>query len=139
LDIEPVEAELAKQRMLAGKKLDPVQQIAQGKARDKAADTVGVNRQYVSNAKKISKTDRGVADLVRDGTINLLQGRKLIALPEKARPTRSMHWQMGPIFEQLSVLPRSWTITLVSNPPSRTHSKANTGSSWPIRRGNTLV
>jgi N6-adenosine-specific RNA methylase IME4 len=87
LDIERVEAELAKKRMLAGRKLDPVQQIAQGKARDKAAEAVGVNRQYVSDAKKISKVDSGVADMVRAGTINLHEGKKLIALPEEARPT----------------------------------------------------
>src|ERR1700733_8957535 len=57
LDVERAEAELAKQRMLAGKKLDPVQQIARGKSRDKAAKAVGVNRQYVSDAKRITKID----------------------------------------------------------------------------------
>jgi hypothetical protein len=43
--------------MFAGKKLDPMQQIAQGKARDKAAKAIGVKRQYVSDAKKINKAD----------------------------------------------------------------------------------
>lgn len=42
---EEYEATLAKGRMLAGKKADPVEQIPQGtgKARDKAAAAVGVN------------------------------------------------------------------------------------------------
>lgn len=85
LEIERVEAEAAKARMLAGKKLDPKQQNAGGQARDKAAEAVGVNHQYVSDAKKISKVDSHVADLVRAGTINLYEGKKLIVLPAKAR------------------------------------------------------
>ena len=84
LDIERVEAEFAKERMLAGKK-DPKQNVAGGHARDKAANLVGVNRQYISDAKKISKADNGVANLVRDGTIKLHEAKTLIALPHDSR------------------------------------------------------
>lgn len=86
LEIERVEAVLAQERMLAGKKLDPKQKIAGGQARDKAAKAVDVNRQYVSDARKISKIDSGVADMVRAGTINLNEGKKLVALSDDVRP-----------------------------------------------------
>ena len=92
LDIERVEAELAKQRqkLSQGRGIKKAkQQIAdlnKGQSRDKAAKAVGVNRQYVSDAKKISKADSGVGDMVRSGTINLSEGKKLITLPDKARP-----------------------------------------------------
>jgi ParB-like chromosome segregation protein Spo0J len=86
LDIERVEAELAKKRMLSGKKLDPVQQIGQGRSAKRAAKTIGVNHQYVSDAKRISKKNSDVADMVRAGKINLGEGKKLIALPDEARP-----------------------------------------------------
>jgi hypothetical protein len=62
-------AERAKERMRlgGGDKRSGVQQIAPpientGKARDKAAKAVGVNRQYVSDAKKIEKETADLAD-----------------------------------------------------------------------------
>jgi hypothetical protein len=78
LEIERVEAELAKARMLAGKKLDPDQQIGQGRSAKRAAEAIGVNHQYVSDAKKIEAEAPELAADIKAGTKTLTQAKRLI-------------------------------------------------------------
>jgi hypothetical protein len=79
LEIEAIEAKLAKERMLAGKKLDPKQQIAGGQARDKAAEAIDVNRQYVSDAKKIKAEAPQLAAEIKAGSKTITQAKREIA------------------------------------------------------------
>jgi N6-adenosine-specific RNA methylase IME4 len=44
-----------------------------------------VSRRNVQHARKVRSADSSVADMVHSGTINLNEGRKLIALPDDAR------------------------------------------------------
>ena len=45
----------AKERMMAGKKGDPVEGLPQGKARDAAGKAVGVSGKLVDHARKVSE------------------------------------------------------------------------------------
>jgi N6-adenosine-specific RNA methylase IME4 len=93
LEIEKAEAELAKQRMLAGKKLDPVQFVGQGsetgRATKKAAEAVGVNHQYVSDAKKIAAKAPELAADIKAGTKTITQAMRILKGAENARLARA--------------------------------------------------
>lgn len=85
LDIERVEAELAKERMRSGggdKKSgtaqmpDPI--IGQGEAREKAAKAVGASARYVSDAKKIERDFPELAKEIRSGKKNITQANRVL-------------------------------------------------------------
>jgi hypothetical protein len=85
LEIERVEAERAKGRQ--GTRTDLKQQIAEsGQARDKAASTVGVNRQYVSDAKRIEKEAPKLAERIKAGKMTITQAKR--EMKETAREHR---------------------------------------------------
>jgi N6-adenosine-specific RNA methylase IME4 len=87
LEVEKAEAELAKKRQ--GARNDIVQQIApseMGKARDKAAESVGVNRQYVSDAKRIREKAPELEKKIVAGEMTIPQAKR--ELKEQARETR---------------------------------------------------
>jgi len=51
LKLEPIIAEKATERMIAGKPLDPMQKSAQGKTRDELARIAGVSHDTIEKAK----------------------------------------------------------------------------------------
>lgn len=75
-----LEAE-SEQRMLAGKAQDPGPKMDQGSGRaprsaDRAGRLVGVGRQYVSDAKKLSEEAPQTFERVKAGTLNLQQAKR---------------------------------------------------------------
>ena len=88
LEIERVEAELAKARMLAGKKLDPDQQIGQGRSAKRAAEAIGVNHQYVSDAKKIEAESPELAADIKAGTKTITQAKREL---KEAKQKEELH------------------------------------------------
>ena len=91
LAIERVEAELAKERMRLGGVHKGMQLIADpGEAREKAAEAIGVNRQYVSDAKKIEKEAPQLAEEIKTGKKTIPQAKKEIVEAQRkidlARP-----------------------------------------------------
>lgn len=68
----------AKGRMLAGV-ADPDQKVAQGsrepQSSDRAAELLGTNRQYVSDAKKISQDAPELLEKVKTGELNIREAR----------------------------------------------------------------
>lgn len=70
LEVERIEAELAKERQgartdIVGTKPTMLQDA--GKARDKAASTVGVNAKYVTDAKRIAREAPELAEKIKAG------------------------------------------------------------------------
>lgn len=57
------------------------------RAAQQAADIIGTNRQYVSDAKRIASTAPDVAEQARNGMISMPEAKKLAALPEPDRAT----------------------------------------------------
>jgi hypothetical protein len=53
LVLETIIAERAKERMLAGKAVDPVQNSAQGKARDELAEIAGTSHDTIHKVKTV--------------------------------------------------------------------------------------
>ena len=95
LEIERVEADLAKKRMSAGggdKKSgptqvsDPVQIQGRGEAREKAAAAVGVAASYVSDAKRIAREAPELAEKIKAGEATITQAKR--ELKEQAREQR---------------------------------------------------
>jgi N6-adenosine-specific RNA methylase IME4 len=80
---EPLFAAEAKERQRKGREKVPHPEDT-GKARDKAAATVGVNPHYVSDAKRISAKAPEVAALAKGGAVNM-QEAKLLAELSPAR------------------------------------------------------
>ena len=79
LELLPEFEKEAKQRQ--GSREDIVQKIApseKGKARDKAAAVVGVNRQYVSDAKSIREKSPDAFERVKSGELSLTQAKRAI-------------------------------------------------------------
>lgn len=74
LEAEKLLTKEAKQRQRMGKQkvADP---NAKGQARDKAAELVGVNRQYVSDAKRLEKIAPALAEEVKRGQKTLPQAK----------------------------------------------------------------
>jgi len=75
-----LEAE-AKERMLAGKNADPVQIIEQGspmatRSVTQAGDLLGVNRQYVSDAKKLRETAPETYEKVKAGDMTISEAKR---------------------------------------------------------------
>lgn len=78
-EYEPVFAAEAKKRMLAGVKADPAQKIAEGgEAREQAGEMFGVNRQYVSDAKKLRDEAPEQFERVKNGKDTLVSVKKKI-------------------------------------------------------------
>ena len=75
LDIEAVEAERAKARMLAGIKANPTadQQQGKGMAAEKAAKQVGASTRKVQRAKALRKSSPELAEEVKEGKKTLKQ------------------------------------------------------------------
>lgn len=80
LELEPMYAEQASKRMLAGKKSDPVTDPSQGaeKSRDKAAAVVGASGSGVSRAKRLQKEDPELAEQVKSGDIAIDKADRII-------------------------------------------------------------
>lgn len=77
LEIERYEADEAKKRR--GARTDIVELIPpseMGKARDKAAESVGVNPRYVSDAKHLQVHAPDLLERVRSGSINIIQAKR---------------------------------------------------------------
>ncbi len=89
LDVERELAQEAKQRQ--GARTDLAGNIPQtfaessGEAREQAARLVGTNRQYVSDVKKLSKTNPEAVSLVRDGSLTIPEVKRAMRLPESQR------------------------------------------------------
>lgn len=77
LEIEKQLAVEAKKRMLAGV-CNPTQLFAQGEARQQAAEIVGTNHQYVSDAKLIQEKSPELADRVRSGEMTIPEAKREI-------------------------------------------------------------
>ncbi len=95
LEIERVEAEAAKKRQSAagGDKRSLVEQIPQavevadrGRARDRAAEAVGVNSKYVTDAKRIEREAPELAEKIKAGEATITQAKR--EMKEQARETR---------------------------------------------------
>lgn len=93
LDILPVLEAEAKARMLAGKKFDPVQKVVQGsgKSSEQAADMLGTNRQYVSDAKKIKEQAPELLEQVRSGELSLKEATNKVKHKERTAPVEEYH------------------------------------------------
>jgi hypothetical protein len=79
LDIEALEADRAKERMLAGVKVDPSanqHQGNKGKAAEKAAKAVGVSTRKVQRAKALKKSAPSLVEEVKSGKKTLKQAEK---------------------------------------------------------------
>lgn len=81
----PLFAAEAKKRMKTGRKGDPDQLIDQGLATAGAAASVGVNRQYVSDAKRVREEAPEIASLAERGSVNMQQAKQLSRLPATHR------------------------------------------------------
>lgn len=95
LEIERLEGEFAKQRQitLAGTrpnaKPDDLPELipeGRGEARDKAAETIGINPHYVTDAKLIAREAPALAELVRAGAKTITQAKR--ELKEQKRKER---------------------------------------------------
>jgi hypothetical protein len=82
----------AKERMMAGKPIDPTQKFAGGEAREQAAKLTGTNRQYVSDAKQIKDSAPELLDKVKEGTMNLSRLKKLAGMLEEQREIAFNRW-----------------------------------------------
>lgn len=76
----------AKERMLAGKKVDPVENLPQGdvgKARDKAGEAVGVSGRSVDHASKVlERGSKALIDACDRGEVAVSAAAKLTELPK---------------------------------------------------------
>ena len=87
LRVEALEAERAKERMsLGGQGPQLIADLERGEARDKAAEKVGTNRQYVSDAKRIARDTPDLLPRIEDGTLSIPQAKKVA---EYSEPTRA--------------------------------------------------
>jgi len=75
VELEPMFAVEAKKRMLKGVK-DPVVNLPQGKAREQAAEVVGVSPSMVSLAKAIKVSDPAMFDRVKFGDMTINAARQ---------------------------------------------------------------
>jgi N6-adenosine-specific RNA methylase IME4 len=75
--------ELANMRQ--GERTDLPQRCGKSISQKRAADMLNVGERNVQHARKVRNTDSAVAALVVAGTINLHEGKKLIALPVVVR------------------------------------------------------
>jgi DNA N-6-adenine-methyltransferase (Dam) len=84
LEAEPLFAEEAKERQKLGKQkvADPT---IKGQARDKAAVSVGVNRQYVSDAKRIQAKAPELIAKIKSGEITIPEAKKQLGFKQSTR------------------------------------------------------
>jgi hypothetical protein len=87
VEVEQQLAVEAEKRMLAGKALDPVQKVAQGRSRDQAASIVGTNHAYVTKAKKIVAQAPELQEPVLNGTITISDAEAIAKLSKEQRST----------------------------------------------------
>ena len=83
-----VEQQLAKENPPGRPRKDETpQKVAgfSGEARERAAQLVGTNRQYVSDAKRLAKTAPDLLPSVRDGRITMKDAKRAATLPEQER------------------------------------------------------
>ena len=87
-----LEKEALERKVLAGsnthaKKHDLEEYIIEdkGKSTEKIADQLKVNFVYVSDAKRIKQTDSEVANLVKQGDLNIPQAKDIIKLPTELK------------------------------------------------------
>ena len=86
LDIEKALAEEAKARQGARNDITEIfPESRAGEARAQAAEIVGTNAHYVSDAKKIAQQAPDLAEQVKRGAISLPEAKKLAAIPEEDR------------------------------------------------------
>jgi len=84
-----LEAE-AHNRIIAGKVINPEQKVAQGESRaaqsrDVAAEMMGVNRQYVSDAKKLRDEAPETYERVKAGKLNMQQAKREAVVEQAQR------------------------------------------------------
>lgn len=83
LDLEPIEKEFAAQRMKAGKKIDPVANLPQGKTRDIIAAAVGVSVGKMRQAQSVAKAAPDLIAKVKAGTMPLKEAEKQVKAQER--------------------------------------------------------
>ena len=71
--------------VLLGQKIDQAKHERMPKATQQAAAITGTNRQYVSDAKRISTEAPKLAAQVRAGTVTMAQATQLVKMPEEKR------------------------------------------------------
>ena len=106
----------AHERMLAGKKVDPVSKLPQGQkgsARALAANRLGVSETYVRDAEFLENQDPYLAESVRDGSMTLSQGFKEL---EKQCRVRACNEDVGYIYVEFD-LPANVYLTAKSRGP----------------------
>lgn len=86
VEVEKHLAKEAEQRMLAGKRSNPVQKIAQGKASEQAAQLVGTNRQYVLDAKKVMEKAPEIGEAVKRGDLSMADAKAMVRGPARDLP-----------------------------------------------------
>jgi site-specific DNA-methyltransferase (adenine-specific) len=86
IEIEPHFAEEARKRMLAGVRVDPVENVPQGKkSRDQAAAAVGVSGKTLSAAKAIREADPVRFEKVKQGKMSVAKAKKEIKAEQDKR------------------------------------------------------
>jgi len=76
VDMLPMLEAEARDRMLTGKPNDPSQFIDEGRATEHAADLLGTNRQYVSDAKRLKQEAPEVYERVRTGELSIPEANR---------------------------------------------------------------
>jgi len=61
--------------------VEKIPQAEAGKARDKAAEMLGANPHYVSDAKKIEQDAPEILDHLKQGKLSIPQAKQVAALP----------------------------------------------------------
>jgi ParB-like chromosome segregation protein Spo0J len=90
-ELEPIYAEAARKRMLAGKK-DPTVNLPEGESREQAAKVAGVSGKSVSDAKALKREAPDLVEKVRNGEMTLnaatkeRQARKEQPKPDVPQP-----------------------------------------------------
>ena len=72
-------AEAKKRQRLSNASKQKIAYSDKGQARDQAAEMLGVNRQYVSDAKQIAKDAPEILEHVKHGTLNIPQAQHVAA------------------------------------------------------------
>lgn len=86
VDSLPFLEDEAKQRQGARTDIrEKIPEGSKGKSVDKAAGIVGTNGRYVSDAKKIQEQAPDIADMVREGSVNMSNAMQLAKMPEGKR------------------------------------------------------
>lgn len=104
-DIEPMLAEEARERQAHGQTAPGVTlkeifpEASNGQARDQAAEIMGTNGRYVSDAKRIKQESPELFEQVKAGVVTIPQARR-----EMAQPRREMVWTQDQAERRTAVL-----------------------------------